>query len=307
MTTTKSVLLLTSAREPGWIDTAPTPVSQGLRSFINTLNQDGDVEYAVSTLDKLDFTINGADMTIRDRFNDKDLREYDVVHFRNVTLYPDYARAIAIYLQHHGKKVFEVSDAEHPEYGKLSQMMLFALNGLPVPATWAAWGVQDTASLYLRSAGAFPFILKANDGIKGHDNYLVRTQQELDDIIAANPELQFIAQTYIPNNKDYRVLWFDTEALVFSRSATGGSHLNNTSRGGVSAEVATDELDPTALAIARRAAQLTRRIFSGADVMQDSQTGEWYVLEINANPALSSGDLLDRKLTAYKKMIGELL
>src|SRR6185312_14854633 len=183
-------------------------------------------------LDKLDFMIKAGEVTIYDRFNNKDLREYDVVHFRNVTLYPDYARAIAIYVQHYGNKIFEASDTGHPEYGKLSQMVLFALNGLPVPETWATWNVLDVASLYLRSSGAFPFILKANDGIKGHDNYLVQTQQELDKIVAANPELQFIAQTFIPNDKDYRVLWFNAEALVFSRSATGGSHLNNTSRGG---------------------------------------------------------------------------
>lgn len=307
MKTRKSVLLLTSAREPGWIDTAPTPVSLGLRSFIDMLNEDGDVDYAVSTLDKLDFTIKGGEVTVYDRFNNKDLRDYDIVHFRNVTLYPDYSRAIAIYLQHYGKKAFEASDAEHPEYGKLSQMVLFALNGLPVPETWAAWSISDATSLYLRSSGAFPFILKANNGIKGHDNYLVRTQQELDEIIAANIDMRFVAQTYIPNDEDYRVLWFNDEALVFSRRATGGSHLNNTSRGGVSAEVPATDLDPIAIDIARKAARLTRRTLSGADVMRNKQTGEWYVLEVNANPALSSGDLLDRKLVAYKKMIGELL
>lgn len=307
MAKNRSVLILTSAREQGWIDDAPTPVSQGLHVFIDDLNKEGDVTFAVTTLDKLDFTITESQVSIHDRYTGKDLREYDVVHFRNVTLYQDYARAIAIYLKHHGKTAFEEIDAMHPEYGKLSQMVLFALNDLPVPQTWAAWHVEEAAALYLRASGAFPFILKANDGIKGHDNYLIRSQEELDTIVAANPDMQFVVQTYIPNDCDYRVLWFDDEPLVFSRSATGGSHLNNTSRGGVSAEVLADELDPAAMDISRKAADLTRRTLSGADVMQDSVTGKWYVLEINANPALSSGDLLDQKKAAYKKMIGGIL
>ncbi len=306
MTTHKSVLLLTSPREKGWIDNTSNSVVKGLHTFVEELSHEGDIAFAVSSADMLDFRIDHGAAVIFDRYTGKDLRDYDIVHLRNVTLFADYARAIAIYMGHHGKRVIDEHDAAVPEYGKLSQMMLFALNGLPVPNTWATWHIDDTTALYLQ-AGDFPFILKANGGIKGQDNYLVRSQKQLDEIITAHTGSQFVAQDYIPNDKDYRVLWFADDALVFSRSATGDSHLNNTSQGGTSAELNASELDPIALEIARKAATLVKRSFSGADVMQNSETGEWYVLEVNANPALSSGDLLDKKRAAYKKMIGEML
>lgn len=303
----KTVLLLTSAREPNWIDTAPTPVSRGLHEFVDKLNEEGDIHFAVSTLDKIDFAIDNGVVTVTDRYTGKDLRDYDMVHFRNATLYPDHARAIAIYLQHFGKLAYEYVDAERPEYGKLSQMVLFALNGLPVPNTWSSWHVTDTMNLYNKLSGNYPFILKANDGIKGHNNFLVRDETQLKEIMAELGEMQFVAQNFIPNDKDYRVLWFAQTPLIFSRSAAAGSHLNNTSRGGTSEEIALADFDPKALDIAREAGRLTRRSFSGADVMQNTETGDWYVLEVNAAPALTTGDLLDKKRSMYKKLIGELL
>lgn len=305
--TNKKVLLLTSPRAHGWIDQESNTVALGLHTFIDTLNQEGDVEFAVSTLDKLEFSITENGVSIYDSYSAKDLNEYDIVHLRNVTLFADYARAVAIYMKHYNKRVIDETDSSLPEYGKLSQMVLYKLNGLTVPNTWASWHVFDTADLYQKKSGEFPFILKANDGIKGKDNYLVRDSQQLTEIIKANEDVQFVAQNFIPNDKDYRVLWFADHPLIFSRSASDDSHLNNTSRGGTSDEVAVDSFDPEALELARKAAELTGRLFSGADVMQDSDTGKWYVLEVNANPALTMGDMLEQKRSAYKKMIGDIL
>lgn len=305
--TTKNVLLLTSPRESGWIDVVSTPVGQSLVTFISDLNKESDISYYVTTLDKLDFSIKDGAVSIFDRYNNRDLSTYDIVHLRNVTLYTDHARALSLYMHAKGKKILESVDTEQAEYGKLSQMVLFALNGLPVPNTWSSWHVADTAVLYEKKSNEFPYILKANAGIKGQDNYLIQNVEQEMEILKNNSQIQFVAQNYIPNEKDFRVLWFADNPLIFSRSATAGSHLNNTSRGGVSKEIDKSEFDASALELARRAGQLTRRHFSGVDVMQSTQTGDWYVLEVNSSPALTTGDLLEKKSAMYKEMIGEML
>ena len=304
----KNILLLTSAREPGWIETAPTEVSQGLHAFIDALNTDADLQFAVTTLDRLAFSVIDGKVTITDTYTQRDLADYDAVHFRNVTLFADYARAITLYMDAHGKQVFERTDVTVPEYGKLSQMVLFAQHGLAVPDTWSAWHLADIGTLIADATLTFPFILKANNGIKGHDNYLVRDQAQFDEILARDEGVQFVAQRFIANDGDYRVLYFGSdEPLIFKRTAAKGSHLNNTSRGGSSTELQAAEFDRTALHLAERAARLTQRLLAGVDVIQDNKTGAWLVLEVNANPALSSGTLLERKVAGYKKMIRGIL
>lgn len=306
--TMKKILLLTSAREPGWIDTAPTEVSQGLHAFVDALNTDDEMKFSVTTLDKLQFSVENGKVTIFDTYTQCDLASYDVVHFRNVTLFADHARAITLYMDTHGKQVFERIDVSIPEYGKLSQMVLFAQNGVAVPDTWSAWHLADLRRLVEKNKLAFPFILKANDGIKGHDNYLVRDQAHFDEIVARDTGMQFVVQKFVANDGDYRVLYFgNDEPLIFKRTAAEGSHLNNTSRGGSSMEIAGQDFDPVALRLAHKAAELTQRLLAGVDAIQDNKTGAWMILEVNANPALSSGTLLERKAAGYKKMIRGIL
>lgn len=309
MTSQKSVLLLTSPRAQNWIDIPSNEVSKGLHTFIEALNVgDEEVTFAVTTLDKLVFTIENGDVSIFDTYTKKDLAEYDLVHFRNVALFTDFARAITLYMKHHDRQAFEEVDVDIPEYGKLSQMFLFAQNNVPVPSTWATWDAQNIEALVDEKNISLPFILKANNGIKGQDNYLIRTKEQLCKVVTENSNTQFVIQEFIPNDGDYRVLCFaDAAPLIFKRVAAEGSHLNNTSRGGSSFEIGVDDFDPSALELSRKAARLTRRALAGVDAIQDNKTGEWFILEVNANPALSSGTLLDRKVVGYKKMIKEIL
>ncbi|CAN5407009.1 hypothetical protein BH10PAT4_BH10PAT4_5030 [soil metagenome] len=304
----KNVLVLTSPREPDWIDRASNEVSKGLHDFIATLNADGDIKFAVSTLDKLDFSIVDGIVSIFDNYTKKDLSAYDLVHFRNVMLFPDFARAITLYMESRGRQAFEKVDVDTPEYGKLSQMILFAQNSINVPNTWATWDVRNIRSLISQKKLTLPLVIKANNGIKGRDNYLVRNNEQLDDVVTKSKGVRFVIQEFIPNDGDYRVLCFTDEApLIFKRVAAEGSHLNNTSQGGSSYEIDVADFDQKALTMSRTAAKLMRRRLAGVDTIQDNKTGNWYVLEVNANPALSGGALLDRKVTGYKKMIEEML
>lgn len=308
MTSIKKVLLLTNGREPGWIEDGANSTSLGLHDFISELNIDGDIQFAYTTLDRIEFCIEDGDVSIYDTYTETELSDYDLVHFRNVSLYPDHARTISIYMAHHGKQSFEKVDVAIPDYGKLSQMVLFALGGVAVPSTWSAWGAFALQNLVEKKRITFPCILKANNGIKGHDNYLVKDFDQLSALLTERRDVQFVVQDMIPNDGDYRLLYFaNAKPLLFKRIAARGSHLNNTSQGGTSEEIDVKDFDPVALDLAARAAQLTGRLLAGVDAIQDNKDKRWFILEVNANPALSSGVLLDRKIIGYKQMIKEQL
>lgn len=303
--TKKKLLLLTNAHQAGWIDDPQNNVSTALREFKKRIDTQGQIDAFISTVDALRFSVTSAGVVITDTQNNIDLREYDVVHFRNISRYWDFAKAISIYMHAHNKMTLEPVDENIPEYGKISQMVLFALNDIPVPDTFCAWHLDDLRLQMIEQNVEYPSIVKSNKGIMGKDNYLVRDDAEFASIIDTNDSNQFVGQRFIPNDGDYRVLFFgyNSHPLIFKRTAQGGSHLNNTSRGGLSEEIPYDAFDQKALSLSMAAAKVTRRLFAGVDVMQDQRTGEWIILEVNANPALSSGSLPDEKAKLYSQFI----
>ncbi|HWT40030.1 MAG TPA: hypothetical protein VN081_02030, partial [Dongiaceae bacterium] len=64
-----------------------------------------------------------------------------------------------------------------------------------------------------------------------------------------------------------------------------------------------DSLQAGVLEIAVRAAICMDRQIAGADMVQDSNTGQWYILEVNSSPQLRSGSYPDEKTQAFAAFI----
>lgn len=301
----KKTLIITSPREPSWLE-HPGDVAQGLLFFASSVS-DENFQVFVTTFDRLLFDIHTSNITVYDTYNNCDLSDFDVIHIRNVDKaigVLDFARTVGLYAEFHGVKILEPVD-QIAEFGKLSQMMLFASNGLSVPRTIACWDhemLREKAEIL-----GFPVIVKANNGMKGSDNFKIDEATQLEEL-ALIPQQRFIAQEFIPNEGDYRVLFAgDYERpLIFKRLPTEGSHLNNTSKGAEAVRYDVADFDARALQMCVEAAQAVRRIITGIDIMQDARDGSWVLLEANVNPALSMGAFLEEKRDMYRIMIENL-
>lgn len=300
----KQVLLITKAREEGWLLDTANPTVARLYDFADQVSALGDVTLHVTTLDQLDFSVEANAVSVYDNATQKDISEYDIVHLRTVnyelSYYTDYAKAIALYVHHCGKALLEPTDAG-AAFGKLAQAMLFALNGIKIPRTRSKWNGAGLADFCIERRDKFPLIVKASLGTQGYDNYLVKSADELKAVLAGAME-PFVVQNQIPNDGDYRVLFLgEAEPFIFWRPRIPGSHLSNTSQGSVPEKNV--QIDSEALRLAKDVQKLTGRICVGVDLMQDNQTGEWYVLEANTNPALATGAFNDEKARRYAYMI----
>lgn len=226
--------------------------------------------------------------------------------FKASMLYEDTIYSLSSVARSKGITVFN-SETIHRSKSKLSQYVLFGLNGLPYPRTIFS---HDTDILLAEAQKAFdfPFIIKTTNGSRGEQNYLVHSTTELSQIIDAMRSFgrPFCAQQYIKNKGDLRVLVMNnTIRLVIHRSAQAGTHLNNTSQGGSASIVAVDELSEQVRDIALRAAQCLRREVCGVDIMFSSETGEPYLLEVNNMPQLVTGSFVDEKIMALAEMFHE--
>lgn len=140
----------------------------------------------------------------------------------------------------------------------------------------------------------YPYVLKTNVGSHGDSNYLVKSIEDADRILRDEPEVDFLAQSYCPNDRDYRLLLVGKHELTFERKGNDDSHINNTSKGGQATPV--EGLLPSEIyATARAVAEDLQFDIAGVDIMPNRDTGELYFLEINSQPQLRTGALLDEK------------
>ena len=301
----QKILLITSSSKPQWLESS-SEVAQGLLRFASSVSTEDSCMY-ITTFDRLIFDISNRAISVWDSYNEMDIAEFDVIHMRNIDKSMHalvYAKATGSYAMHHGARVIEEVD-QACAFGKLSQMMLFALEGLPVPHTIACW--DNTILESEAKKLSMPIVVKANNAMKGADNHMVESESELHRVLHGS-EQRYVAQEFIPNDGDYRVLFIGDykNPLLFKRLSVEGSHLNNTSKGAQAVRCEVEDFDRGALELSVRAAQTVQRKVTGVDIMQNSQDKTWVLLEANTNPALSMGVFLEEKVGMYRSMLANL-
>lgn len=268
--------------------------------FVEQMNQAASEEaFAVCATRDLLFSVH-SDGSVGITLEGSELHTLcDAIHLRNASFFTDYANAIRLYTDAFGIELVNRTDALLPYYGKVSQGFLLAAHGISTPALISSFGNDTLLGALSNAEFDFPMVIKHNHGKKGLDNYLVQNHAEAD-IVLAGEKQGFVAQPFIANGGELRILCFGdgVEPLIFKKQAPDGEYLNNTSRGGSSTVLPLAEVDPEILDQAFRAAQLMGRDIGGIDVLL-GDNGHFYILEVNPTPAIASGVLLSEKQRAY--------
>jgi len=271
-------------------------------SSAQTVNDDTVVEACL--FDDLVIAVGDGTFTIHNSHNGRDLSEYDVFFMRGdkFRTYMDTVATINEYGNLHGIKT--INDYSHVrDSSKLLQAVRFERLGIPVART-----LLVTSALFhnLPADWEFPCIMKATHGSHGNDNHLVHSIEEAKNIAESTPDKRYVLQRFVPNDGDYRILVIGDEVMVISRTAIEGSHLNNTSKGGSAMIIDTAELPSEIIADAKKLMSDLNMTIAGVDVLIDNQTGEYYFLEVNAQPQLMSGAVVPEKMIMMGKLLDKL-
>lgn len=273
-----------------------------LHTFLdNLLGKDAEV---LSThLDYIEYLLEPGVFAAHDTMNDIDLTSVDCVFMRGPKLR---ARSdLAYYLSRYcawNNIPFMNDYSGHYPGTKVAQSIVFLEEKAPFLATLH---IARTELLVQRAQErfGFPYILKSNIGSHGEANYLVRDAEQARRILAQKPNVDFLAQEFCPNDRDYRLLLMGDTKLTFERRGKDGSHLNNTSQGG-DAALADDVLPPEIVADSHRIARRLGLTIAGVDVMPNSSTGSYYFLEVNSQPQLYTGAFLAQKKEGLRRLFG---
>lgn len=255
--------------------------------------------FSYAMIDDLVFDISPQAYKIFDANNATDLSGYQLIILRGkLRDHLDAAFAICEYAKLNGIRY--LNDYTHVRsISKLAQAVNFYLIKAPFVRT-VYTSRQNLLGLIKDGELEYPFIYKSRLGAHGDNNYLIHGQSDLEKI----DSFGMIAQPFIRNDGDYRVVVVGEQELVIKRIAQSGSHLNNTSKGGDS--VLIDEPDKRIVTEAHRVAKKSGMEIAGVDIIVDAQTNDFYLLEVNSQPQLMSGAFLDEKADLIKKYLAGL-
>jgi len=263
-------------------------------------------QYESLFFEDLLFAFDGNKLTITDP-SGKDINRFDgffLMGWFKTKALDDMALAVTVYAAAHNIPFLNSEAGRNRSNTKVSQCVMAALKGVQTtPFVFAMereqflHGIDDAKLTY-------PLIIKSIRGSRGNDNYLVRDRSELCAIVERYPEVLFIAQTFVPNDGDYRLLVMNGEVrMALHRKAAADSHLNNTSKGATAKIVPIDELP---IAMTRQAvaiAESLHREITGVDMIVHKETGEHYFLEANNMPQLSTGSKVPEKIALLNEML----
>jgi len=219
------------------------------------------------------------------------------------SIYRDVAFSLALYLEHKKVKFWNTEMLHQRSTGKLSCMMQLALSGVNVPRTIFSLKSQNLVDDF-----TFPSVVKASNASRGDSNFLVKTQDDLDQAFAhTNPTNTMIVQPFMPNDHDLRVICFNGEPQLIlkrSRGVGSSSHMNNTSQGGTAEWLTLDSVPAELLTISKEICKIMNREMAGIDFIPDTHSDYNYsCLEVNAVPQLTSGHDVTKKMQALANTI----
>jgi len=260
-----------------------------------------DVRIFITYARSLSYFVSNERSIIYDHRNRMDLKDYDFVYFRKAGSVMQQMLSCAIYLKQHNVPFVDQEIFSANSRNKLSQMFKLQSVGVSIPVTFFCR--HKTRMLRLirtkfKNELQFPLIAKATGGTRGAENYLVKSLEELEQLIR-NSHRHFLIQAFVPNDGDYRVLIMNGEITgVIKRLAQANSHLNNTSQGGEAAWCEPTELSEIVREEAAHAAVVLRRDIAGVDIILNRETGQHYVLEVNRAPQIENASFPEKKAAA---------
>jgi glutathione synthase/RimK-type ligase-like ATP-grasp enzyme len=263
-----------------------------------------EAQYSLTYLDDLCYTIAPGIFKIYDTRNHMKLDDVDIVFFRammNTPIKKGYY--LSRYCNLTGKPCVTDYSRCFPA-NKVGEAILFFDHDVPFLCT--SYCPNNTLLIkHAESTYGYPYILKAITASHGDSNYLVKSREEAEQIILKEPDIEFLAQEYCPNNHDYRLLLAGDEYLLFERRGSADSHLNNTSKGATARKVS-DILPAEIIKQSRHLASSLGVMLAGVDIIQNIETDKLYFLEVNLQPQLRTGAFLDDKKELIRKLLDRL-
>ena len=268
-----------------------------------------DCEVLTVALENLLFIIKeNGEADIIDAVSSRSLGDASLVYMKSWVGLVEEANTLANFLLYRGVPFMDTS-VLGPAISKVSSAYKLWGSGIVMPMTLYTRRHDRLLELIktFKDELGEKFILKDANGAKGKINYLVSID-EVSGTLEKHPDIQFIAQRFIPNDGDYRIgVYANKSRFVIERIGSGETHLNNISAGGKATYVEIKDMSSRILKLAEKASRAVDLQISGVDIILDKITKKPYVLEVNQGSQIVTGAFVDENVRALNAALEDLV
>jgi D-alanine-D-alanine ligase-like ATP-grasp enzyme len=179
-----------------------------------------------------------------------------------------------------------VYGAKNPEQNKDAQFKHMEKAGISqIPSMFGNPKNLDVDSL-IKKFG-LPLVVKPIDGSQGNGVKLLKTKKQLENYLEKSSDSIVTVQKFIENDGDWRLLFVGNKLIysILRKTVDEKEFRNNTSLGGK----ATNKKPPAnVLALAKKANLASGLDITGVDIIEDKNSNDVYVMEVNAGPQFFS-------------------
>lgn len=186
------------------------------------------------------------------------------------------------------KMKYFVYGAKNPEQNKDAQYRHMQKHGISqIPSIFGNPKSLDPEEL-IKKFG-LPVVVKPIDGSQGNGVKLIKSKKQLESYLEKCKESVITVQKFIENDGDWRLLFVGNKLIysILRKTVDDKEFRNNTSLGGK----ATNKAPPSnVLHLAKKANLASGLDISGVDIIEDKNSNEVYVMEVNAGPQFFSNE-----------------
>jgi glutathione synthase/RimK-type ligase-like ATP-grasp enzyme len=257
-----------------------------LDGFAEVIQRDQLQGVTLASFSSLNFE-SGGDYVLK--INDTDVKEFDLIYIRMVGKRFEETSLLVNYAINNNIKIVDgvyLKDHFMPSsISKAVELSKLVANNISIPPTYFA--SVNKISQNAPAKFGYPFVIKSTSGRKARDAWAPQNEAELTELVVRLKEMEikegkkFFAQKFIPNSQRIRALVVGDRVIgAITRPTKWRKRL-----GEIEEKKEAVELSPELNRLALEATRAVDLNISGVDIMEDPNTQEAYILEVNAAPA----------------------
>ncbi len=179
-----------------------------------------------------------------------------------------------------------VYGAKNPEQNKDAQFKQMDKAGISqIPSIFGNPKNLDANSLVEKFG--LPLVVKPIDGSQGNGVKLLKTKKQLENYLEKANDAIVTVQKFIENDGDWRLLFVGNKLIysILRKTVSEKEFRNNTSLGG---KAINKKPPANVLALAKKANLASGLDITGVDIIEDKNSNDVYVMEVNAGPQFFS-------------------
>lgn len=277
--------------------------------FVSFTDKTRGVSYHEYLKAKLNCTFcDWEDLIFNEKFillGNKNINKFDFIFIGVVGTHANYFVTLEEYCKKNKISYFKYGCS--PERNnKVYQNSNMSLSGIPqVPTTISKCSSVNSKDLIKEFK--LPIVTKITNGSQGKGVEIQKTKMDLEGYLKKNKEETIIFQKFIENEGDYRLFFIGKDLMYSIRRKTKDEKKefrNNHSLGGTAERI---DLPKKAIDIAKKAVKTMGFDVSGVDLIEEKNSDNWYVLEVNNAPQFDWEEKGKKSIADYREVLDKFV